>query len=76
MRVKGGNIYVLIYIWNELHKNYPDEWLLPLEIAEDLIAVKDTSGTAQLIIEFLKGLQNTRKDLKGLIIDGLKLFDH
>ena len=56
--------------------NYSDEWLLPLEIAEELIKNKDNTGIPEEIICYLNLLAGKNEELQKLIEDGMLLFTH
>jgi len=61
-------------IWKTLKIHYTEEWLLPLEIAEILSKQKDTSGTLEEIISYLKTRAGENEQMQNLIEDGLKLI--
>ncbi|MFZ4549935.1 MAG: hypothetical protein ACOYN4_20970, partial [Bacteroidales bacterium] len=72
-RENGGDSKILIEIWGNLKSNYPDEWLLPLEILEELIKMEGKSELAEEIIRFLKNKADESDELQNLISDGLAL---
>ena len=60
-------------IWIDLQNNYPDDWLLPVEIFE---IVNDDSANGSLMTEIttkLEGLIDSQPHLKKLISNGLLL---
>ena len=69
---KSYNNERLKEIFDIVLKNYPKEWLLPLEIYE--LIHKKESTLRDSIFEYLKKLSNT-KELSNLIKDGLKLLE-
>jgi len=62
-------------IWKSLKIHFPQEWLLPLEIAEILSKRKETSGTLAEIVSYLKIRAGENEQMRNLIEDGLKLID-
>ena len=74
LREKGGDIETLNNIWQILKYQYPDEWLLPLEIAELLKRLNDSSGLDEEILSYLKTLSSQDKEIQNLIEKGLILF--
>ncbi len=72
-RVNGGDSTILMETWGTLKSNYPDEWLLPLEILEELINLKGQSELEEEIIRFLKNKADESDELQNLISDGLAL---
>lgn len=74
LRENGGNIKTLENIWQSLKHQYPDEWLLPLEIAELLKNHSDSDSLELEIISFLKTLSNKNEEMQNLIESGLNLF--
>jgi phenylalanine-4-hydroxylase len=60
--------------WQILKQNYPDEWLLPMEIAEELKKRNDKSGTSEEVISFLETKASESEEMQKLINDGLKLI--
>ena len=69
----GGNKATLIGSWEILKNNYPEEWLLPLEIAEELSKCNDNSGIVEEITAFLEVRSGESEEMQKLINDGLKL---
>ena len=74
LREKGGDIETLNNIWQILKYQYPDEWLLPLEMAELLKRLNDSSGLDKEILSYLKTLSSQDKEIQNLIEKGLILF--
>ena len=74
MRDTGVEISGLKETWNTLKNHYPDEWLLPLEIAEILVGLNDISGTLEDIYAFLQTRMRESEQMKSLIGDGLILI--
>jgi phenylalanine-4-hydroxylase len=67
------NTAPLSEIWQTLKQFYPEDWLLPLEMAEILTKHNDNSGLAENIISFLHEKAGENEDLQKLIGDGLLL---
>lgn len=67
----GGSIE---NIWKEIHTNYPDEWLIQLEILEILGRTKNQ----QLYNDVFKHLRKLKKrpELSKLIEDGLNIINN
>lgn len=72
-RNNGSDTATFIGSWEILKKEFPDEWLLPLEIAEELTKQNDTSGTVEEIISFLRTRSEENEEMQKLIGDGLQL---
>ncbi|MAE07459.1 MAG: phenylalanine 4-monooxygenase [Bacteroidetes bacterium] len=54
IREKRKNLNDLPHIWNQLIKNYPDEWLLPIEIYELSKSDNNLTGLSKDAKNFLK----------------------
>jgi len=76
VRQNGGESSTYIGTWKILKNEYPDEWLLPLEIAEELTKLNDSNGTLDEIKAFLKTRSEENEELSKLIGDGLRLVTH
>ncbi len=74
IRDSGGSSDAFTEIWNILKYHYPDDWLLPLEIAEILSKQDETSGLLDEIIRFLEAMAAENEQLQSLIADGLLLI--
>lgn len=61
-------------VWQLLQKEYPNEWLLMLEMVEFLSQNHDLNPLAKEIIQYLDTLQNTNTALRKLINDGLEIY--
>ncbi len=72
LRENAGDIDKLKRIWQILKSEFPNEWLLPLEMAEFLKDEKDQ--VTKEINSFLKALSTKNKETQSLINDGLSLF--
>ncbi len=70
IREQDANYNSLQKIWSNLVKEYPDEWLLPVEIYE---LIKSNSNLVNLSTEIRKYLLGKRSSIpeSALIIDGL-----
>jgi phenylalanine-4-hydroxylase len=73
-RENGGNSQILFQTWENLKSKYPEEWLLPLEILEELIKSGNQSELAVEIISFLKTKALENDEMQKLIEDGLALI--
>jgi phenylalanine-4-hydroxylase len=73
-RQNGGDNSTYTGTWEILKNEYPDEWLLPLEIAEELTKLNNTNGTLDEITGFLKTRSEENEELSKLIDDGLRLL--
>jgi phenylalanine-4-hydroxylase len=73
-RENGGDIEILLETWQNLKSDYSDEWLLPLEILEELVKVEGQSDLAEEIISFLKTKALENDEMQKLIEDGLALI--
>lgn len=61
-------------VWKALKANYPDEWLLPLEIVELLLKDSKYTYLAEEIIQFLNTRSKEDEETEKLIHDGLLLI--
>ncbi len=73
-REKQIEITQLPLIWDQLKSDYPNEWLLSLEIAELLNNDSNYSSIVNEIIEHLFSLSNRNTEYATLINNGLKLY--
>jgi phenylalanine-4-hydroxylase len=74
VREKGVNSETLVDSWGKLKQNYPEEWLLPLEIAEELKTQNINTDTTDEIIHFLETKSTENEEMEKLIGDGLELI--
>jgi phenylalanine-4-hydroxylase len=58
-------------IWKEVMKDYPEEWLLPLEILELVMVKKDYKALEEEVRDYLLNLTSSHPDLKQLIENGM-----
>lgn len=65
----------LLTVWKEIDDDYPEEWLLPLEILELLRRDQADPPLQVRINEYLDNLAQTNKSLTKLIRDSLALLD-
>ena len=70
------NFDTLSEIWLQLKLQYPEEWLLPLEILELIALTKDEKGISleKDIYTTLKNLASTNEEIRKLITDGIHLI--
>jgi phenylalanine-4-hydroxylase len=73
-RENAGNPKMLIETYENLKTNYPDEWLLPLEILEEIVKSGNQSELAGEIISFLNSKALENDEMQKLIEDGLALI--
>jgi len=73
-REKDESVNGLLEIWETLKKDYSNEWLLPLEIAELLNNKKSNLDTVEEICQHLYRLSDTRPEVSTLINNGLKAY--
>lgn len=71
---EGKTLFVnLNKLFEETRKNYPEEWLLPLEIAELADKQPDITQLKQEILDYLRNVKSQDPELKRLIDNGLVL---
>ncbi len=58
-------------IWKELIKDYPEEWLLPLELIEMTRGKSEFHALQEEIIDFLLNTKSTDPDIKRLVENGM-----
>ena len=61
-------------IWNELKQDYPEEWLLPLEILELAMRKKEYHSLETEIMNYLVSVKSADPVLKRLIDNGLMMI--
>jgi len=74
-RNNGSDNATLINSWETIKKDYAEEWLLPLEIAEALLKQKDTNTITEEILAYLKTKASENEEMQKLIADGLELIN-
>lgn len=74
MREKNMETSGLAEIWQTLKKQYPEEWLLPMEILELSRKNNLNSGLDHEITSFLLKKQEDNKGLVNLVSNGLNLI--
>jgi phenylalanine-4-hydroxylase len=60
-------------LFEEIRRDYPEEWLLPLELAEIAVKVPGKEDLAAEIIHYLNGEKSKDPDVARLIENGLAL---
>lgn len=75
IRDSQTNYESLTSIWQTIKNDYPDEWLLSLEILEIVKKQHFNSGLIQEISNFLITKQEYNDELVNLISNGLSLID-
>lgn len=61
-------------IWNNLVHNFPDDWLLSLEVLEILYKTPGHEQIIASILDYFQALKSRRPELENLISNGLKLI--
>jgi phenylalanine-4-hydroxylase len=61
-------------IWIELQRDFPEEWLLMLEMAEDMTDIPGLESVRAEVLNRLSLLSAQNEELKKLIPDGLSLI--
>jgi len=74
IREENGDTTKLVPLWTELKCSYPEEWLLPLEIAEFCVESNINSPLVSEIITHLQLLRQSKPELENLIRRGLNLL--
>ena len=74
VREKTFNLPEIEKLWNELINNYPDEWLLVLEIYEFLV-LNNQKESAAVVKSRLYLISESTPDFLKLINDGIDLVD-
>ena len=73
-RENDGDSHRLVEIWQSIKADYPEQWLLPLEILELLEERGVSGGTALEIRAHLTSLRDRSDELAKLIDNGLHLL--
>lgn len=74
IRESGGDASVLVPIWKSVSANWPEEWLLPLEIAEHCNRTGSQPGLVRDIIKYLMELSMSNELHRNVISRGLNLL--
>jgi phenylalanine-4-hydroxylase len=74
IRVSGETARNLGDIFGDLKKNYPEEWLLPIEILEIVNGTVSRALLKNEILDYLRQKGKKDNDLKRLIDNGLELI--
>ena len=61
-------------VFNELRNNFPEEWMLPLEILEVIKENPQHNELAQLITDYLLNEKGQDKDIKRLVENGMVMI--
>ena len=72
LRENNGDLSALYAIWQTMKLDFPEDWLLPLEIAGELIKSKGNSGIIEEIILSLKRKSEENEEMQNLIGNGLQ----
>lgn len=73
-RTDSSLLSTLPAVWELVRKNYPADWLLPLEILEVLQVNAVEEGVQREIRRYLEGKRDSEKELYKLIENGLMLL--
>jgi len=73
-REKGGDFEALTKIWATIKNNYPGEWLLPLEMAEEFSKNENNKIIFNEIATILEARASESEEMHKLISDGLKMI--
>lgn len=73
IREEQTGVEAVPQIWNQLKQNYPDEWLLAMELLE--LAKQEKMNVEEEIVEHLEKIQNRIPEFTTRINNGLKLVD-
>jgi len=74
IREKNLDTDSLTGIWNEIKQDYPEEWLLPLEILELAMRKKEYHSLEAEIRDYLLNVKSDDPELKRLIENGMLVF--
>lgn len=72
-REKRNTDDLLLSVWKEIRADYPDEWLLPVEMVEVLVKSKQHEELRKEITGYLEEKAKKHPELTKLITDGLRL---
>ena len=72
---ESGDISKLKDLWDELRTNFPDDWLLPVEILEIAHEGNINSGFPEEVLQHLSELKTSHPNLERLIVNGLSLSE-
>ncbi|MEI8045982.1 MAG: aromatic amino acid hydroxylase [Bacteroidota bacterium] len=72
LRENNGDLSELHTTWQTLKLDFPEDWLLPLEIAGELIKSKGNSSIIDEIILSLKRKSEENEEMQNLIGNGLQ----
>ncbi len=76
IRESKNNVSELKAIWEKVKKEYPEDWLLPVEILEVIEENNINSGFPEEIINHLEVLKVSNPKLTKLIVNGLFLAEN
>jgi phenylalanine-4-hydroxylase len=75
IREGEGADMTLVQIWKVTRDEYPEEWLLPLEIAELAAQQKELEGLKLEVLSYLKNGKSKNPDIKRLVDNGLLVLE-
>ena len=75
MRLEGAAKGAVEEVWTAVRKDFPGEWLAPLELLELIHKDKTQLALQEDIRQHLSKMQESREDFSVLIRDGLLLLD-
>ncbi len=73
-REKGNSSLDLTATWHSIRKDYPEEWLLPLELLELLKQKNPASPMIKEISSYLKNEKSKDPDIRRLVDNGMLLL--
>jgi phenylalanine-4-hydroxylase len=74
LREQGLETDKLQTLWEEVKTNYPDDWLLPMEILELIKDSEELTILSSEVRDYLLVKSKTRHEFSNLIENGLKLI--
>lgn len=75
-RENNVNAIELVNTWKEIRKNFPNDWLLSMEILEILYKSDIEHETAEEIKMYLENKANSEPGYRKLILDGLNVLEN
>jgi phenylalanine-4-hydroxylase len=75
MRQAAAKVADLEALWQKIKTDFPDEWLLPMEILELVKKQKDDTALEKSITAYLLKKVETNPELSNIISNGLNLMD-
>ncbi|MFC2100573.1 aromatic amino acid hydroxylase [Bacteroidota bacterium] len=73
-REKGFQYEALKGFWKSIKTEYPEDWLLPMEILEIVTKQNVNDGFKAELTDYIKGLEKSHPEFKNLINNGFKIL--